>query len=250
MNYLTQRERTRTARSTDAPESPVSPSGSATWEVLDTVLGREQFLVGPSPRDPDAEAMAVLPPGAKILAPVGPAPDELEPQVSFEGWRVALWSADPDGNRYTDVGTPSYVQPVFLTYVIGLVETECPQQLTWVADRLMLPLINACAAMQADRGVRPLGLAAKWQREAELILDELDIALARLPTDGLGAASESAITVSLPDGLTEGSPEALLPRDPGQWDPRLREGKMREIYEGLQANVGSTVSRGTYGVGD
>lgn len=221
-----------TTRSVDAQESPVSRTPQATWHVLDTALGQEQFLVGPSPRDPDGEALAVFPPGAKVLGPAGS-----DPRVSTEGWRVALWSADAEGNRHTDVGEPIYVEPVPLTHVIGLVEAECPTQLTWVADRLMLPIVNACAVLHADRTGRRVSFAAKWLRDAELILHELDIALAPLPADGLGAAAECTHTRSIPDGLPECSAEAWLPRHPGNWDPRLREGKMRAIYEDLHADA-------------
>ena len=215
----------------------MSDTREATWQVLDTAIGQEQYLVGPSPRDPDGEALAVFPPGAKLVGPAGS-----EPRVSADGWRVALWSADADGNRHTDVGEPIYVQPVPLTHVIGLVEAECPDLLTWVADRLMLPIVNACAVLHADRTGRRVSFAAKWQRDAELILHELDIALAPLPAGGLGAAAESTHTSEFPDGLPDGSADAWLPRNPGRWDERLREGKMRAIYDDLHADAVAVVS--------
>ena len=233
MNHVQQSQPASIARSVDVQVSSVSLAQVGTWEVLDTTLGQDQFLVGPSPSRPDVDALAVFPPGTKVVSPRGS-----EDRVSSRGWRIAIWPTDSEGNRYTDVGEPIYLCQVELSLVIGLIETECPEHLGWLAGRLILPITNACAALRADRvsGGR-VPLAAQWCQEAEFLLDELDIAVAKLPVDGLGAAAESAHACKMPDGLSEDSVEAWLPRDPGRWDSRLRAGNLRAIYEQQRAEA-------------
>jgi len=232
-----------TADPTDAPKAPnstdalamrVSVSRSTDWQVLDTTLGQQRCLVGPSPRNPKKKAMALFPPGAKVIAPEGS-----DPRVSSDGWRITLWGSDQQGNLYIDVGTPTHLRPVSLSHVIGLVEAECPSELTWVADRLVVLLVNACTALRANRRGRRISLADKWQRDAESMLDELDFALAPVFSESLTPGGDTAGSSDLWDGLPEDLAEAWLPRDPGKWDPRFREGKMREIYGDLRARATS-----------
>jgi hypothetical protein len=216
-----------------AEDELVSPNEQhGEWQKVGAVLGHEDFVVGPSPRDPAGEALVLVPPGVRI-----PAPEGSEQRVSTEGWRVALWNANSKGERHVDVGKPTYVCLVPLAFVIGLVEAECSDHLTWVADRLALPILNACAVQHADRGGRVFSFADRWRNDAEAMLDELDIALATLPPGQGGADgdSEQADDLVIDPELSRAR---AWPQQPGKFDERLSVGTLRQMYdEHLHARV-------------
>lgn len=203
------------------------------WEVLDSVLGRGTFLVGPSPRNPQGEALVLAPPGVRIAAP-----ERADRPVSTGGWRVALWAADELGNRYVDVGRPLWISTVSLAYVIGLIELECPDRLAWVANRLERRLINACIARTPDGtgAVRPL--AENWRRDAEATLDELDVALSGRSQEIPGEPSDIRALLA---ELTEDAP--MHPED---HEPRLAPGWLRNFYRDL----GQDAAAATRGAGE
>lgn len=195
-----------------------SPSMSATrWVILGAVLGRGTLLVGPSPRDPDSEALVLIPPGVRVPA----SPRRHEP-VSTDGWRVALWAADQNGRCQIDVGRPAWDSPVSLAYVIGFVEYECPQHLPWVADRLERRLRNTCLAQMPDTDGHVFSFSGRWRRDSEAILQEIEIALA--PEAPRQAGDASAIE----DWLS--SMGTHCPKHPATYEPRLTPGWLRNLY--------------------
>lgn len=202
--------------------SPIGLHGD--WQRVGAVLGHEDFLVGPSPRDPVGEALVLCPPGVRIPAEAGS-----EERVSVSGWRVALWGTNSNGERHIDVGEPTYVRPVALAFVIGLVEAECPANLTWVADRLAMPILNACAVQHPDRGGKQFSFADRWLVDAEATLDELDIALATLPPGAGGADGEPGHAELIADPELAGA--RAWPQKPGEFDDRLNVGRLRQILE-------------------
>ena len=101
--------------------------------------------------------------------------------MSTGGWRVALWAADHDGNRHVDVGGPLWISSVSLSYVIAVVDLECPGHLSWVADRLEQRLINACIDGMPDANGITQPVADGSQQDVEAMLEELDIALCSDP---------------------------------------------------------------------
>jgi hypothetical protein len=213
-------------------ERPVRLSaGEAVWQVVGAVLGRNTFLVGPSPRDPAGEALVLVLPGVRI-----PEPEHAEEPISTQEWRVALWPADEAGNRYVDVGRPQWVSVVSLAYVIGLVELECPQHLSWVADNLERRLLNACIAAMPDAGGFVLPAARRWQADAEAMLDELDIAMSH------GAGYDEQQAPGVPQDLLPGG--LLAPDHPETHEPRLAPGWLRSFYRARRQRALATQDRG------
>jgi hypothetical protein len=202
--------------------SAVSQQGS--WEVIGAVMGRGTFLVGESPRNPHGEALVLVPPGVRISAAAGSGE-----QVSTEGWRVALWPSDEEGNLHVDVGRPSWVTEVSLAYVIGFVELECPAHLSWVADRLERQLLNAQLVQMPDEEGSVFGFAESWKQEAEGALQELDAALTA-NADPAPESGDGDFEQLMPDLGT------AFPRDPGKHEARLAPGWMRQFYSGLAAS--------------
>jgi hypothetical protein len=156
-------------------------------------------------------------------------PTEAEQPVSTEDWRVALWTADDEGNRYVDVGQPMWLSAVSLSYVIGLVELFCPQHLSWVADRLERRLINASIAQTPDaRGV-VLPIAERWHRDAEAMLEELDVVLSGNPQ------RDSLRSDELDEWLPDLSSSAPLQAE--SHEARLAPGWLRAFYRDLNLNA-------------
>jgi hypothetical protein len=194
------------------------PTSTSAWELIGAVLGRGTFIVGPSPRDPDGEALVLVPPGVKI-----PEPADAEEPISSQEWRVALWSADENGDRFVDVERPQSVSVVSLAYVIGLLELKCPEYLEWVADLLERRLLNACIVAMPDADGYVLPAAARWRRDAEAMLDEIDIAMSHAPT--LEERRAGGIPAELLKEVVTDSPH------PEQYEPRLAPGWLRNLYE-------------------
>lgn len=208
-------------------ESMGSKAGS--WEIIEAVLGRGTFLVGPSPRHPSGEAFVLAPPGVRISAPA-----TAEQPVSTGGWRVALWAADDDGNRHVDVGRPLWISSVSLSYVIAVVELECPEHLSWVADRLEQRLINACIAGIPDVAGVTQPVADRWRQDAEATLEELDIAL----------SSDQRPESLQPTGAGSVLPELITsaPIHPEVREPRLAPGRLRSFYGDLKQEIAAETS--------
>lgn len=200
------------------PPEPSRPGTHAKrWAILGAVLGRGTLLVGPSPRDPDSEALVLVPPGVRV-----PASPRRDSPVSTEGWRVALWRADRHGQCHIDVGRPDWDSAVSLAYVVGFVEYECPQHLSWVADRLERRLRNTCLAQMPDTDGHVFSFSARWRRDAEAILQEIDIAL----------TPEAHQLAGAPDVIESwlSSIGAHCPRHPATYEPRLQPGWLRFLY--------------------
>jgi len=211
----------------ERPEPTESETGS--WEIIGAVLGRGTFLVGPSPRHPFGEAFVLAPPGVRITAPA-----TAERPVSTGGWRVALWAADQDGNRHVDVGRPLWISSVSLSYVIAVVELECPEHLSWVADRLEQRLINACIAGTPDVNGVTQPASDDWQQDAEAMLEELDIALSSDPRpESLQPTGAGNI---LPELITS------APVHPEAHEPRLAPGRLRAFYGDLKREIAAETS--------
>jgi hypothetical protein len=214
-------------------ERPVRlPVGEPVWQIVGAVMGRGTFLVGPSPRDPLGEALVLVLPGVRV-----PEPRDAEEPVSTQEWRVAIWPADAEGNRHVDIERPQSVSVVSLAYVIGLVELECPEFLGWIADHIERRLLNACIAGMPDaRGV-VLPVAERWQRDAEAMLDELDIAMSPNPQrDGPrlpGGPEKSLLSEILP-----------APDHPETHEPRLAPGWLRSFYRERRQEALAVQSRG------
>jgi len=191
--------------------------------ILGAVMGHGTLLVGPSPRTPDSEALVLIPPGVRVpAAPGSPAP------VSTIGWRVALWAADERGQSHIDVGRPVWDSPVSLAYVIGLVEYECPQHLSWVADRVERRLRNTCLAQLPDSSGRMFSFADSWRKDAEAILHEVDIALT---PDAPGGA------LTMTSSGTWPNIKLRCPHHPARYEPRLKAGWMRQLYGELTSDT-------------
>ncbi len=200
-------------RDAHAPSSPG-------WELMPAVLGRADLLVGPSPRDRDGEALALVAPGTRISGVE-------EGSVSAsQGWRVALWAADADGDRHIDVGRPVWLGPVTLRYVIDLIEGECRNHLTWVGNRLEDQLKNAAVVQRPDFSGHVSELARQWHLDALTALADLDHALASraIPAEpaGLSWLDELVIAYHQDSPGTEKIAEV---------DPRLRRGYLQRFYD-------------------
>lgn len=210
------------AYSRPGSKAPAAHS-TAGWEVVGAVLGRGTLLVGPSPRDPLLEALVLVPPGVRV-----PAPEEGRAD-STNLWRIAIWAADDHGNRHVDVGHPVWMSDVSLAYVLSLVELQCPEQLSWIADRIERRLLNARNAQAPDSDGVVLPHAEVWTRNAEAMLDELDIAL----------AEERADDTQFGDAFHPWLPDLrrYRPPNPGKCDPRLAPGRMRKLYRELGRDI-------------
>jgi hypothetical protein len=209
----------------DLPGPSRRRSSTGRWTVIEAVLGRGTLLVGPSPRDPIGEVLVLAPPGVRIPA----SPDRTMP-VSTDGWRVALWAADEHGNRHIDVGRPIWDSPVSLAYVIVLVEEQCPQNLSWVADRLERRLRNSCLAQRPGATGHVVAVSQRWHREAEGILQEIDIALKSEP-DHTWLPTDWPVSISVHG-----------PHHPHIYEPRLKPGSLRALYTRLLDEAsGSTI---------
>ena len=207
-----------------SPESNSKPidtsavSRQENWEIIGAVMGRGTCVAGESPRNPRGEALVLVPPGVRIAAATGS-----EQQASTQGWRVALWPSDEEGNLHIDVGRPMWVSEVSLAYVIGLIELECPRHLSWVADRIERQLLNAQIAQTPDELGVVFSFAEDWKQNAESLLEELDAALA---PSGKADPKPHAMDLErlIPDF------DSSSPQDPGKYEPRLSSGWMRRFY--------------------
>lgn len=141
---------------------------------------------------------------------------------------MALWAADRHGRRHIDVGRPIWDSPVSLAYVIGFVESECPQWLSWVADRLERRLRNACLAQMPDVDGHAFSFSSRWRRDAEAILDEIDIALAV-------SSRRAQDPCAAEDWLSDLGKHS--PLHPATYEPRLQQGRLRCLYGDLVRDV-------------
>jgi hypothetical protein len=229
--FNAEREFGMSAARSQGGRSTWSPTGDTFWELIGAILGRGTVLVGRSPRDPEAEALLLAPPGVRI-----PEPEDAEEPVSTQDWRVALWAADDEGNLHVDVGRPRWVSVVSLAYVIALIELECPEFLGWVADHLERRLLNACIASMPDAGGNVLPAGDRWRRDVEAMLDELDIATSGDPVPERRSFNPP---VELPPAIATGEPG-----HPEKHEPRLAPGWLRRFYGARCEEVVAAQNRG------